>query len=163
MMPVKQFLKGVLRNPLSFGILVGILVFLFNIALVTLIEGSLDVGISVFKENGIFSYLIPLAVSVQMGLFRHHRNITSESKLCGSEKVGIAGSATSTATMVVCCLHHVTELVPAFGFFLATTSFLTEYKDAIIMAGLLANVAGSVYIARAIVKDGGVITGADGG
>ena len=160
-MPVKQFLKGVFRNPLSFGILAGILVFIFNISLVALIGGSLDTGISVFEENGVYSYIIPLAVGVQMGLFRHHRNITSESKLCGSEKVGIAGSATSTVSMAVCCLHHVTELVPAFGFFLATTSFLTEYKDAIIMAGLLANVAGSVYIARAIVADGGVIAGAD--
>lgn len=160
-MPVKQFLKGVLRNPLSFGIFAGILVFIFNIALVALIGGSLDVGISVFEENGVYSYLIPLAVSVQMGLFRHHRNITSLAKLQGSEKVGIAGSATSTVSMAVCCLHYVTGLVPAFGFFIAMTSFVTEYKDALIIAGLLANVAGSVYIARAIVKDGRVIADGD--
>lgn len=69
-------------------------------------------------SNGIYAYLIPLAVGVQMGLFRHHRNITSEKKLCGSEKIGITGSVTSSATMILCCLHHVTDLLPTWVLFL---------------------------------------------
>ena len=55
--------------------------------------------------------------------------------------------------MIACCLHHVSDLLPAVGFIIATSSFLTHYKDAIIIAGLLANLAGSAYIARAVMKD----------
>ncbi|MDP3105298.1 MAG: hypothetical protein Q8M95_11925 [Candidatus Methanoperedens sp.] len=101
-------------------------------------------------------YLIPPAVGLQMGLFRYHRNLTS-GNVSGTEKVGMAGSATSSLAMVACCLHHVSDLLPAVGFLLATSSFIIEYKDAIIIIGLLANLAGSAYIARAIMKDRAII------
>ena len=150
-------LKDVFKNPFIFGAGIGILVVLFNISIASLAEGSVSKGYDVFLTNGIFVYLIPLAVGVQMGLFRYHRNLTAENKLCSSEKMGMAGSATSSVTMLACCLHHVSDLLPAIGFIIAASSFLIEYKDAIITIGLLANVAGSAYITRAILKDRSVI------
>ncbi len=156
-MSVKKGIKSLLKNPFIFGASVGILVVLFNISIASLAEGSIEKGYQVFLANGIFVYLIPLAVSVQMGLFRYHRNLTAENKLCGSEKMGMAGSATSSLTMVACCLHHVSDLLPAVGFILAASSFLIQYKDTIITIGLLANMAGSAYIARAIMKDKAII------
>lgn len=150
-------IKNLLRNPLVFGAITGILVVLFNISIASLAEGSFEKGYQVFLSNGIFVYLIPLAVSVQMGLFRYHRNITT-GNMAGSEKMGMAGSATSTLTMVACCLHHVSDILPSIGFILAASSFLIQYKDPIIIIGLLANVAGSIYIARAIIKDRSLIT-----
>ena len=153
---VKQGIKNFLKNPFVFGASLGILVILFNISIASIAEGSLVKGYQVFLTNGIFVYLIPLAVSVQMGLFRYHRNITT-GKIGGSEKMGMAGSATSSLTMVACCLHHVSDILPSIGFILAASSFLIEYKDTIIIIGLLANVAGSIYIARAIIKDRPII------
>lgn len=155
-MPGKQAFKSFLKNPFIFGSTIGILVVLFNISIASLAEGSLKSGYSVFLDNGIFVYLIPLAVGVQMGLFRYHRNLTT-GNVSGSEKMGMAGSATSSIAMIACCLHHVSDLLPAVGFVLATSSFLTEYKDTIIIIGLLANLAGSAYIARAILKDRSII------
>lgn len=152
----KQAFKSFLKNPFVFGSTIGILVVLFNISIASLAEGSLKSGYSVFLDNGIFVYLIPLAVGVQMGLFRYHRNLTT-GNVSGSEKMGMAGSATSSLAMIACCLHHVSDLLPAVGFVLATSSFLTEYKDTIIIIGLLANLAGSAYIARAILKDRSII------
>jgi len=149
-------LRNLFKNPFVFGAAAGIIVILFNILVASIAEGSLKEGFSVFLTNGIFVYLIPLAVGVQMGLFRYHRNLTS-GNASGTEKFGMAGSATSSLAMVACCLHHVSDLLPAVGFLLATSSFLIEYKDAIIIIGLLANLAGSAYIARAILKDRAVI------
>ena len=151
-MSLKQRIKLHLRNPFVFGASIGILVVLFNISIASLAEGSFEKGYEVFLTNGIFVYLIPLAVSVQMGLFRYHRNITT-GNVAGTEKMGMAGSATSSLTMVACCLHHVSDLLPSIGLILAASSFLIQYKDTIIIIGLLANVAGSIYIARAIIKD----------
>ena len=155
-MSEKQPFKSFLKNPFIFGSVIGILVVLFNISIASLAEGSLKSGYSVFLDNGIFVYLIPLAVGVQMGLFRYHRNLTAEN-VSGSEKMGMAGSATSSLAMIACCLHHVSDLLPAVGFVLAASSFLTEYKDTIIIIGLLANLAGSAYITRAILKDRSII------
>ncbi|VVB91713.1 Uncharacterised protein [uncultured archaeon] len=155
-MPGKQALKSFLKNPFVFGATTGILVVLFNISIASIAEGSLKSGYSVFLDNGIFVYLIPLAVGVQMGLFRYHRNLTA-GNVSGSEKMGIAGSATSSIAMIACCLHHVSDLLPAVGLVLAASSFLTGYKDTIIIIGLLANLAGSAYIAGAILKDRSII------
>ncbi|MDD5617227.1 MAG: hypothetical protein PHH85_13610 [Candidatus Methanoperedens sp.] len=152
-------IKNLLKNPYVFGASIGILVILFNLSIASIAEGSLQKGYQVFLSNGIFVYLIPLAVGIQMGLFRYHRNITSGST-SGSEKIGMAGSTTSSLAMVACCLHHVSDLLPAVGFILATSSFLIQYKDAIIIIGLLANLAGSLYIARAILRDRAVIADA---
>ena len=150
-------IKNFLKNPYVFGASIGILVILFNISIASFAEGSLEKGYQLFLANGIFVYLIPLAVGIQMGLFRYHRNITT-GNIAGSEKMGMAGSATSSVTMVACCLlHHISDLLPAVGFILTTSSFLIQYKNAIIIIGLLANVAGSIYIARAIIKDRAII------
>ena len=149
-------IKNLLKNPFVFGASAGILVVLFNISIASLAEGSFEKGYQVFLTNGIFVYLIPLAVGVQMGLFRYHRNITT-GNIAGSEKMGMAGSATSSLTMVACCLHHVSDILPSIGLILAASSFLILYKDSIIIIGLLANVAGSIYIARAIIKDKSII------
>jgi len=155
-----QGIKRLLKDPFVFGASIGILVIFFNISIASIAEGSLHKGYQVFLTNGIFVYLIPLAVGIQMGLFRYHRNITT-GNASGSEKMGMAGSATSSLAMVACCLHHVSDLLPAVGFILATSSFLIQYKDAIIIIGLLANAAGSIYIARAILKDRSVLAGAE--
>ena len=151
-MSLKQSIKTHLRNPFVFGASIGMLVVLFNLSIASLAEGSFEKGYEIFLTNGIFVYLIPLAVSVQMGLFRYHRNITT-GNVAGTEKIGVAGSATSSLTMVACCLHHVSDLLPSIGLIIAASSFLIQYKDTIIIIGLLANVAGSIYIASAIIKD----------
>ncbi len=153
-------MKSLLKNPFVFGAGIGILVILFNISIASLAEGSFEKGYQVFLSNGVFVYLIPLAVGIQMGLFRHHRNITAGS-IAGSDRMGMAGSATSSLAMVACCLHHVSDLLPAIGFVLAASTFLIQYKNTIILIGLLANVVGSAYIAKAILNDKLTITEAE--
>lgn len=155
-----MFSRNVLRNPFLFGTGFGILVIIFNISIASLAEGSLKGGYSIFLDNGIFVYLIPMAVGLQMGLFRYHRNLISGKHLIGSEKIGMAGSTTSSVAMIACCLHHISDLLPAVSFLLAASSFLIDYKDYIIVLGLVANLAGSAYIARTILKDRPIIEGA---
>ncbi|SNQ59626.1 hypothetical protein [Candidatus Methanoperedens nitratireducens] len=114
-----QKIRELLKNPFIFGGTAGLLVVLFNISIASLAEGSFEKGYEVFLANGIFVYLIPLAVGVQMGLF--------------------------------------SDLLPAVSFILATSSFLTGYKDTIIIIGLSVNLAGSAYIASVILRDRTII------
>ncbi len=52
-----------------------------------------------------------------------------------------AGGATSTAAMVACCAHHVTDVLPILGLS-AAASFLAEYRLAFMIVGLGTTVAG---------------------
>jgi hypothetical protein len=145
-------IKTTFRNPFIFGTLAGILVVLANLAIASLAEGSIDRGYPILLGNGIFTYLIPLAVSVQMGLYRYYRNITPRRSGNASEKAGVSGSMVSSLAMVACCAHHVSDLLPAIGLALAASSFLTQYKDAILVVSLAVNLIGSALIVNAIYK-----------
>lgn len=63
-----------LKNPLVFGLISGMAVALTIILVATAGKGSFQEGVSMYLSNGIFTYLVPAAVAVQMGLFRHHRS-----------------------------------------------------------------------------------------
>ncbi len=145
-------IKNLFRNPIIFGITIAVFVVIFNISIATLAEGSLRKGYSVFMSNGIFVYLVPLAVGIQMGLFKHHKNLSAERGLCSSDKAGIFGSATSSISMIFCCLHHITDFLPTIGFLFATVTFLTAYKDIFISVGLLVNLAAIIMTIRKIRK-----------
>ena len=52
-----------------------------------------------------------------------------------------AGGATSTAAMVACCAHHVTDVLPILGLTAAAT-FLAEYQTEFMLVGLGTTLAG---------------------
>lgn len=52
-----------------------------------------------------------------------------------------ASGATSTAAMVACCAHHVTDVLPILGLTAAAT-FLAEYRTAFMLVGLGMTVLG---------------------
>jgi len=145
--------KKFLHNPVIFGVLIAIGAMLINLVITTLAEGSISGGIDVLLENGIFVLLVPLAIGIQMFLFRYHRNMVQLHHIDKSEKIGISGAVTSSGSMVFCCLHHISDLVPTLGFLLATTSFLSDFKYIFTIFGILINFSISVYILNLILND----------
>lgn len=63
-----------------------------------------------------------------------------------------AGGATSTAAMVACCAHHVTDVLPILGLS-AASAFLAEYRIPFMVAGLAVNIVGVGVMAGLIVKE----------
>jgi hypothetical protein len=52
-----------------------------------------------------------------------------------------AGGGVSTAAMVACCVHHVTDVLPLVGLSAAAT-FLANWKVPFMIAGLATNLLG---------------------
>jgi len=52
-----------------------------------------------------------------------------------------AGGATSTAAMVACCAHHVTDVLPIVGL-TAAAAFLAKYQTLFMLVGLGTTLAG---------------------
>jgi hypothetical protein len=156
-MTSKTALSGAGRwfaNPLVFGIASGIAVALFDLLVPLMAKGSFDEGVPRFLDNGMFALLVPAAVAVQMGLFRHYRNITRTTKVYGLEKIGVSGSAVSVAGMVaccVCCIPPLSIMLTAAGLSIMDTSvFIEQYQAPMIIAGLSINAIGILIMLLAI-------------
>lgn len=152
---VISHVKNLSRNPFIFGLTAGIIVILLNILVATVAEGSLQKGISILLSNGVFTYLVPLAVAVQMGLFRYYLDLTTTARARRLEKVGVSGSVLSSMTLVsccVCCIYPVSGMLPAIGLLMAASSFLAQYKEMLVLIGLLVNLAGSAILVAAILR-----------
>jgi hypothetical protein len=147
-------MKNLLKVPVIFGLMAGALVILFNLAIEAALGSSMQGGYLDFASNNKLVYLIPFAVAVQMGLFRHYRNITINKTVFMTEMVGVSGSAFSTVTLVACCVAccvaPVWNILPAIGMVVAASSFAMQYQDTIILIAMLVNVTGSAVLLMAI-------------
>lgn len=63
-----------------------------------------------------------------------------------------AGGATSTAAMVACCAHHVTDVLPIVGLTAAAT-FLAEYQTLFMLIGLGTTLVGIAIMVFILVKE----------
>jgi hypothetical protein len=78
---------------------------------------------------------------IQVGLYTHIRDLAK----AGAEgfqgsKMAVGGGVSATS-MVVCCLHHVTDVLPLMGLS-AATLFLADYQSVFMSLGVLSSVVG---------------------
>ncbi len=84
-----------------------------------------------------------------MGLFTYLRGLQARMSAGGSAGGLAASTGTSTAAMLACCAHHLTEVVPLLGISGAAI-FLNVYKTPLLWLGVAMNLAGVAYLARLI-------------
>lgn len=90
-------------------------------------------------------YVVPILVAfgVQSALYsilRFRLFVPVQSAGPGGAMMGASGS-TSTAAMIACCLHHVTNVLPILGLS-AATAFLARYQRPFMLVGLVMNILG---------------------
>ena len=95
---------------------------------------------------------IILGFGLQLGLFAYARGAASERNTTSAR--GVVGSGgTSTLSMVACCAHHLTDVLPLIGLAGAAV-FLTAYQSVFLLLGLLSNVVGIVYLLALLRRHG---------
>ena len=131
--PIRPFIVGLAAS----GALL-----VFYLALVSLISQSWVHALWLLAEDRWFVIPIVLGFGFQAGLFTHLRALHSASRA----RTAVTGSSAgiSTAAMVACCAHHVSDVLPLLGLSGAAL-FLTEYKVPFMVVGLLSNAAGIGY------------------
>jgi hypothetical protein len=87
---------------------------------------------------------------VQMGLYTYLKTVIHAAAR-GTGALAGAGGGTSTAAMVACCAHHVTDVLPLLGLSAAAT-FLAEYRIPFMVVGLITNLIGIGVIGFLIVR-----------
>ena len=137
--------------PVGAGALAGLLLVGLYLGLVTWAQG-LGHARELLWGDRYFVAAIASGFGLQVGLFVHVRRLMAR-RVAGSA-VGItaAGTGTSTAAMVACCAHHVTDALPLLGLSGAAI-FLNDYRLPLMAAGLAVNTLGVAFMLRLVVLE----------
>lgn len=96
-------------------------------------------------------YIVPLAAGfgLQVALFLKLREVVSRAKEAGA--VIAASGTTSTAAMISCCAHYLTNVAPVLG---ATglVAFAAQFQVELFWVGLAFNAAGIAYVGTKLWK-----------
>lgn len=135
-------------RPLQFGAGALVLLLAIYFGVVSLISG---VEFALEQFSTFWYFIVPLALGfgIQVGLYTYLKNLVGQHGASG--KVVAVSGTTSTAAMVSCCAHYLTNILPILG----VTGFLTvvaEYQVELFWLGLVFNVAGILYVASKVIK-----------
>jgi len=145
--------RGFAGWPVAAGAFAAILLSGLYIAIVGLAQG-LDHAIELLV--GDWYVVIPIVVGfgIQVGLFVYVRNGLRLRRETGSAKaLGGAGTGTSTVSMVACCAHHLTDVMPILGLSGAAL-FLNEYRAPLMVLGIITNAIGIAVMVRLVRRSG---------
>lgn len=96
-------------------------------------------------------YIVGLAAGfgIQIGLYTYLRGAVHQGD--GSGKVLAVSGTTSTAAMISCCAHYLTNILPVLGA-AGIITLVAQYQTELFWFGLVSNAAGIVYIGNKVVK-----------
>jgi len=95
-------------------------------------------------------WMTPLVLlfGLQIGLFTYLRGALKARHASGAATGAVAATGgVSAGSMVACCLHHVTDVLPLVGLG-AAALFLTTYQEAFLLLGLLSSLLGLAWMLK---------------
>ena len=138
-----NYIKSVLYGFLASGFLLGI-----YFVILTLVSGW-GFAQDQFFQFWYFIVSLALGFGIQIGLYTYLKDLIKGMHGEG-QVLGVTGT-TSTAAMISCCTHYLTNLLPILGT-VGIVTFVVQYQVELFWVGLLFNVGGIIYIASRIIK-----------
>jgi Cu+-exporting ATPase len=116
--------------------------------LVGLLSG-LPYAVEQFTTYWYFLVSLAAGFGIQMGLYTYLKRLVVHPN--ASKKVVAVSGTTSTAAMVSCCAHYLTNILPILG---ATglVTFAVQYQVQLFWVGLAFNLAGIAYILARVMQ-----------
>lgn len=148
-----------MRKEIRNGLIGGISLLLFYFIVMTVASRSWTATVSQFKELWYWMIILSTGFGIQIGLFTHLQNIIKHHQMAGNPKaIATASTGTSAVSMLACCAHHLSEVLPIIGLS-GLAVFLTQYQIPLILLGLMMNVFGIFYMIGQINKIKGKANG----
>lgn len=142
----------IVNNSILAGFISAAALFTFFILLNTLL-GSFEHTVDLFVEHIFWMSALILGFGIQIGLFIYIRQTLKLRKKIfrSSRKVAATGGLT-TFSMVACCVHHLTDVLPFIG--ASTAAFLlAKYQIWFIILAVVSNILGIAIMLRIIYKN----------
>ena len=137
-----------IARPLQFGIGACVLLLAVYFGVVSLISG-MDFALEQFATFWYFIVPLALGFGIQVGLYIYLRNLVGQHGTSG--KVVAVSGTTSTAAMVSCCAHYLTNILPILGV-TGILAVVAEYQVELFWVGLAFNAAGILYVASKVIQ-----------
>ncbi len=139
-MPLK-FVK-----PLIYGTLASLILLGVYFLILTFISGW-EFAQSQFFSFWYFVVGLSVGFGLQVGLYAYLKGLIKN----GNGKVlGVTGT-TSTAAMISCCAHYLTNVLPVLGI-AGIATFVAQYQVELSWVGVLFNAGGIAYMGNKILK-----------
>ncbi len=134
--------------PIPAGAVGTITLLLFYFLTMRLLEGTWYAAFSQFEA--LWYLMIPLSVGfgVQVALYKKIRDMR---KTNSAKNVMMANTAASTAGMIACCAHHLTDILPVIGLS-ALSTLLVNYQTPILVIGIVSNILGIRYLYLSVIR-----------
>jgi len=141
-----------MKKEIKNGLIAAVSLILFYFLVMTISSASLSATVSQFKQLWYWMTALSLGFGIQVGLFTRLKSIIKTSSTVGrAGAVTAASTGTSSASMIACCAHHLSEVLPILGLS-GFAIFLTRYQIPIIIFGIVMNLLGILYMLRQIKK-----------
>jgi len=140
------------RDPLLWGVIAGSAL-LFIYFLILTVANSLIHATDQLLELWYWIAMLILGFGIQAGLYTYIRGMLKIRKEAGVARSTVAAAGgISTTSMIVCCAHHVTDVLPILGVS-AAMLFLGQFQDLFMMIGVLSNIIGINVMLKIIQKN----------
>ncbi len=137
-------------RPTLIGMVAAALFMLVYLGIVGLASGSVSHALQQLRTDALMVGPLTAGLGLQIGLYAYYRQLQRDLRRARPALAATAaGTGTSTVTMVACCAHHVTDVLPFIGL-TATAAFLTEFRTQFILAGIVSNLVGVAVILRLV-------------
>ncbi len=134
------------------GIIAAVSLILFYFLVMTISSASLSATIAQFRQLWYWMIVLSLGFGTQVGLFTHLKILIKDNRIINNAgTITAASTGTSGASMITCCAHHLTEILPIIGLS-GFAIFLTRYQIPIIIFGISMNLLGILYMLKTIAK-----------
>jgi len=105
--------------------------------------------VSQFLEFWYFIVSLAAGFGIQIGLYTYLLNAVRGMDMSG--KVVAVSGTTSTAAMISCCAHYLTNILPVVGA-AGAVALVAQYQIELFWFGLASNLAGIIYMTNRVAK-----------
>jgi Cu+-exporting ATPase len=137
-----------IKKSILYGLLASIIMLVIYFVVVGLIS-DWPFAKDQFAQYWYFVISLAIGFGIQISLYTHLKQLIANGQ--GSGKVlGVTG-ATSTAAMISCCAHYLTNILPILGT-VGLVTFVAQYQTQFFWIGLIFNIAGIIFMINKIRK-----------
>ncbi len=131
-----------LRTPVLAGLVAAVGLAVFYILIIGLLSNDLTHGVNQVRDDALLVAPLMAGFGAQAGLFLYTRRaLAMRVGQKAPAAMGASGVGVSTATMVACCAHHLTDILPFLGI-AGLAVFALDYKAPLMLIGIASNAAG---------------------
>lgn len=139
------------KKPVILGILASFLLFTLYLGILTVLN-SLPHAIEQLMAFLPWIITLILAFGIQIALYVWAKEALLEKNRKMSGKTAAASAGVSTTSMILCCLHHITDVLPIIGLS-AATLFLIQYQTWFMLLGIFSSIIGILMMLEIIQKN----------